>query len=823
MSVLTRIKNNQITDATITGTKLVDQTITSNLFAANLTLASNITVLGNFAVTGTPTTINSINTYINDPIVVFNNGYSGSLTGYDIGMLVNRNLASMAPYGSVNTAWVWVENDQAFEAITTTETGTGITSINNSGFANVKAGNVTTHTVTTGGLQAVAIGNVTPGTFVFTTGSTGGLQAVAIGNVTPGTGNFTTLETTSTTTSYGNIYAVSGQKSISPSTGAIQVTGGIGLTGNVNGGGIGTIFGAIQNTPIGNITAASGRFTTINGTDTTNSTSSSTGATVLAGGVGIAKDLWVGGNVYTNNVFGVVQNNLVIQDPFVYLQALGNLSTYDYTIGFYSDYTRGGYRHTGVARNYTSNEWTFFSNVASEPDENGNLWSDAGIAYDTIKLGEIVVANSTVSTSTTTGAMRVAGGVGISGNLYVGAIEGTNATAYLYDNPNVSTLKVANDAATTQHAGVVKFTTGNVVVADGTNSTSPATGALTISNGGGLGVTGNVFFGKSVTINSTQTAGQDFIVKGTNDGTLIWARPNATYDTVIVGNTATVSNVVNGAKLNINTTDSILLPVGTNAQRPSSVGYTDVKGMFRYNDTIGSIEWYTGDAWGTASTNFTVIVEQQFNGDGSTTNFTLSNVTTTAGTIVSINGVVQAGGASYAYTVSGTTLAFTQAPAVGDLIDVRILTTTQQVLGLTSSFGFVQVQVDDYAGITFISGASSPTQTFNIPVTGGLASSDANVTVSSANTATTLDSFANGTFRSAKYIVQATHGTDYQVSEALLIQNGTTASVTEYGVNQTNGNLGLVTATVSGSNTLLQFVATNSATKVRLFRQYVPI
>lgn len=820
MAVLTRIKNNQITDATITGTKLVDQTLTSNLFAANLTLASNITVLGNFAVTGTPTTINSINTYINDPVVVFNNGYSGSLTGYDIGMLVNRNLASMAPYGSVNTAWVWVENDQAFEAITTTETGTGITSINNSGFANVKAGNVTVHTVSTGGLQAVAIGNVTPGTFVFTTGSTGGLQAVAIGNVTPGTGAFTTITSTSTITASGNIYANSGQKSISPTTGAVQVTGGVGVTGNVNAGGTTNIFGAIQATVIGNVTEASGRFTTIQGTDTTNSTSASTGALALAGGAGITKDLWVGGNIYTNNIFGVTQNTLAVQDPLLYLQALGNLSLYNYDIGFYSDYSAPGYRHTGLARQYNANVWTFFSNVVSEPNAGGINWSDAGIAYDTVKMGELIVANSTASTSTTTGAMRVTGGVGISGNLFVGAIGGTSTTAYLYDTA-VTTINIGSSASKTFFNGVVAYPTGNLVAAVGVNSTSPTTGALVVSNNGGLGVTGNVFFGNAVTINSTKTAGQDFVVKGKNDETLIWARPNATYDTVIIGNAAVAGNVVNGAKLNINTTDSILLPVGTNALRPSSVGYTDVTGMFRFNTTIGSIEWYNGSSWGTASTNFTLIVEQQFNGDGSTTSFTLSNASTTASTIVSINGVVQAGGASYAYTVSGTTLSFTQAPAVGDLIDVRLLTTTQQVTGLSSAFGFVQVNVDDYAGITFISNPSSPVTVFTMPVTGGMAAGDANVTVASANVATTLDSFSNSTYRSAKYIVQATNGTNYQVSEALVIQGGGTAYVSEYGVMQTGSNLGVVSSTVSGGNTLLQFVAANSSTKVRLFRQYV--
>jgi len=822
MSVLTRIKNNQITDATITGTKMVDQTITSNLFAANLTLASNITVLGNFQVTGTPTSINSINTYINDPLVVYNNGYTGSLSGYDIGILVNRNLAPLAPYGSVNTAFIWVEDDKAFEAIATTETGTGVASINMSGFANVKAGNVTFETTTTGGLQAKELGNVTPGSFTFTTGNIGGVQVVAIGNINPGTGAFTTLTTTGTIISSGNIVAASQTESTSTTTGAIVVKGGLGVTGNIHGGGKWSTITALQDTAIGNITAATGRFTTIEGTDLTNATNTSSGAMILAGGASIAKDLWVGGNVYTNNIYGVVQNVLTIQDPLVYLQALGNLSLYNYDVGFFSDYTVGSiYAHTGLARQHEGNTWVFFSNVASEPAGAHINWSDAGIAYDTVKLGELVVANTTATTSTTTGALRVAGGVGIAGNLFVDAIEATSSTAYVYDQA-VTVLNIANSGTTTNIYGITK-THGNLVAASGVNSSSPTTGAINISNGGGLGVTGNVYFDKALTVNASKTASQDVIIKGANDETLLWARPSSTYDSIIIGNSATASTAVTGAKLIINTDDSIILPVGTNSTRPSSTGATDVKGMFRYNDTILAIEWYDGAEWGTASTNFTLIVEEQFNGDGSTTVFTLSQEATTASTIVSINGVLQIGGASYAYTISGDQLTFTQAPATGDVIDCRLLTTTQQVVGLASSLGFVQVNVDDYTGITFISQADNIQPNFSIPVGGGLVIEDLAISVASANVATQVDSFSTSSYRSAKYLVQVTNGTDYQVSEALVIHNGTTATVSEYGVVRTNGNLGIVTASVASGNVKLNFVGFSTTNSVRLSREYLKV
>jgi hypothetical protein len=69
---LTRIKNNQITDSTIqAGAKLAAGSITGNLLATTVTFNSNITILGNLTVSNSFSQLNSINTYINDPIVVF--------------------------------------------------------------------------------------------------------------------------------------------------------------------------------------------------------------------------------------------------------------------------------------------------------------------------------------------------------------------------------------------------------------------------------------------------------------------------------------------------------------------------------------------------------------------------------------------------------------------------------------------------------------------------------------------------------------------------------------------------------------------------------
>ena len=146
-------------------------------------------------------------------------------------------------------------------------------------------------------------------------------------------------------------------------------------------------------------------------------------------------------------------------------------------------------------------------------------------------------------------------------------------------------------------------------------------------------------------------------------------RTDAGSDTVLIS-TATATA---GATLKVDSTDSILIPVGTTVQRPG----TPATGMIRFNTTVDAFEFYDSNSWTTAGSDFTVIASQVFNGDNSTVAFTLNSSQTTASCIVSINGVVQL--PTTAYAVSTTTLTFTEAPLSGDVIEVRKITTTQTI------------------------------------------------------------------------------------------------------------------------------------------------
>ena len=47
-----------------------------------------------------------------------------------------------------------------------------------------------------------------------------------------------------------------------------------------------------------------------------------------------------------------------------------------------------------------------------------------------------------------------------------------------------------------------------------------------------------------------------------------------------------------------------------------------------------------------------------------------------------------------AYGVSGTTLTFTEAPASGDVIDARVLTTTSSIVEMSDADGDTKVEVE---------------------------------------------------------------------------------------------------------------------------------
>jgi hypothetical protein len=161
------------------------------------------------------------------------------------------------------------------------------------------------------------------------------------------------------------------------------------------------------------------------------------------------------------NIFTIGQQNLSISDAVIDLHTQANLALWTFNDGkdiglkfHYYDYQD---EHAFLGRTNNSGYLEWYDSGR----EIGNVFT--GNTHGTIKSGELVVANVTVSSNTITGALRVSGGVGIAGRLNVG---------------------------------------GNIVADSGTASSSTTTGAMIVR--GGIGVSGDAYVGGALTAGGLQ-------------------------------------------------------------------------------------------------------------------------------------------------------------------------------------------------------------------------------------------------------------------------------------------------------------------------------
>jgi len=333
-----------------------------------------------------------------------------------------------------------------------------------------------------------------------------------------------------------------------------------------------------------------------------------------------------------------------------------------------------------------------------------------------LTTGGLITATGNI----TGGNVLTAGEVSATGNIYGGNISTAGNVTASYFIGNISgNIDAAGSNTEIQFNGP-----GDILTANANFTYNFATNLMTVNGGniatGNLSATGNVSgntggqFGNIVISgdNITDTNGRvnfntagddvDFAVNGDTVANVFYI--DAGTGTASFGSATQTTNAI----VAFNATNSILLPSGTLGERPA----TGVTGMIRFNSTNNGLEIYDNSEWTpVGTTTFTVIADEQFNGDGSTVAFTLSSTQTTNSCIVSINGVVQIPGS--AYSVAGTdptcVLTFTEAPAEGDLIDVREITTTTTVTAISNNSGNAQITGDNTAATMTILGNLVPT------------------------------------------------------------------------------------------------------------------
>jgi hypothetical protein len=225
---------------------------------------------------------------------------------------------------------------------------------------------------------------------------------------------------------------------------------------------------------------------TVNATTATSSIT--TGALVVNGGIGVAGDMRVGGNIYAANLITTSTSTLSVSAPLVYMET-STPYPYTYDIGIFSAFTGGPanvYAHTGFVRNDSDGVWNLFSNVA-EPA--GGQVSLTNAIYDQIKTGAHTI-NSDALTKLVNGGTSGVGNIGSAGGLW-NTVFATKLQGTLTSPTQTAITSVGNLTGLTVTAPIVGSVTGSALtVTQAAQTAITSVGTLT-----GLTVTGTVTAG----------------------------------------------------------------------------------------------------------------------------------------------------------------------------------------------------------------------------------------------------------------------------------------------------------------------------------------
>ena len=354
------------------------------------------------------------------------------------------------------------------------------------------------------------------------------------GNVTAASsvGVVGNLSVTGTTTLSGPVNITTSTQSAGTNSGAVIITGGVGVGQNLNVGGNLYVAGVINATVVGSISTATnltagsagaipyqtafGRtsffgpgnsgdvlislgggqptfVSTLTLADTTQATNTTTGAFQVRGGVGIGKDLWVNGDIYTRGQQVITTS----------------------TVNNWANQT-AIYAGTDTAVSTATGNITVWSTSTLQSITNRGATTNNAIS----------ITNSNNSANTASGALIVTGGAGVAGNLNVGGNVNLSGTATTISNATIVSLTV-NGAGTaltvsnnTQFNGVTTATTFNV---SGTAIIPTISGNTYFANN--VGVQGTINVTGTTTL-SVVTATTAYVTGNLNvDGTSTLANP----------------------------------------------------------------------------------------------------------------------------------------------------------------------------------------------------------------------------------------------------------------------------------------------------------
>ena len=263
--------------------------------------------------------------------------------------------------------------------------------------------------------------------------------------------------------SSGNVNIVSTATSTSATTGALTVAGGIGVGGNIYVVGSSTLIGNVTIT--GNL-LVSGNYTVFN------TQALSVLDPIIDIGTGLNNTQLISNDGKDRGIIFHYWDTTGIGDNHAVLFKESNNGPLTYVTNVQPGITNVT---SPILANSTGYAWGSFtlgnidlrSNIGTTSSSTGALQVDGGIgvagniyASGAGWYGNISVMNTTVSTSTTSGALVVAGGVGVVGNVYVGNINvAAGSTSMAPINLTAGTLKTTATPGSIEYDGEIFYGT----------------------------------------------------------------------------------------------------------------------------------------------------------------------------------------------------------------------------------------------------------------------------------------------------------------------------------------------------------------------------
>jgi len=544
----------------------------------------------------------------------------------------------------------------------------------------------------------------------------------------------------------------------------------------------------------------------------TDSTSDITGSFNVDGGAGITGNVHIGQTLHIGPNPATLANSLLLGtadlDDYAQIsiqnQNSGPNASADYVITADDGNDTTNYLNLGLNNSgYSDPTWTISGprdGYLYVANNSFTLGTDSTGTTVKVHVGGTTASNIVAifneagmqATSTTTGALVVAGGVGISKDLVVGGTIYGNLTGTA-TNANTATNISVGSATQVIYKNASNVTTGSAnLIFDETYLKAPYLNATNSQGDEGGEIllakpqTNTNIAGTGVTIDIYQNKLRFFEQGGSARGF---------YIDITTGGSAASTDLVSGGESGVTS-----ITAGTDTSVSTSIGAVTI--------------------WNTSTL-------QTVTSRGATTNQAISITNTTQATAtntgalqvvggVGIGGNLYVGGEIVAQklTIQLTTVTTT----LVETDDIIKTSNTTQSTNTTS--GALQVSGGiGIGGNAHIGG--------NIVVRNTAIVGDANTT-SVLTSAVTLDSFAANTYRSAQYIVSVSNAGlgEYQTSDVLIVHNGTNSFVQATSVFSGNKLIMNFSTTISGGNVLLQGTGSGTganANIVKIQKTYITI